>query len=139
MKTPAQMLIDIASEMTDAAITLELIYKSTDNGCEIDSGISSVIRSLLNTNEKAQGYIEILSDVPASTSLQKENGENDIADDIFHATITARKLEELVHIYNEFYFTDKDNGRPEMYMADAIFDYARKVRDELVNIEKKLN
>ncbi|EMJ4788525.1 hypothetical protein R8O69_003340 [Klebsiella oxytoca] len=80
-----------------------------------------------------------MSDVPASTSLQKENGENDIADDIFHATITARKLEELVHIYNEFYFTDKDNGRPEMYMADAIFDYARKVRDELVNIEKKLN
>lgn len=65
MKTPLQMLIDIASEMTDAAITLELIYRNTDNTCETDSGITCVVRSLLRTNDKAQEYIEQLSDASA--------------------------------------------------------------------------
>ncbi|CAA0273442.1 MULTISPECIES: hypothetical protein [Klebsiella] len=136
MKTPLQMLIDIASEMTDAAITLELIYRNTDNTCETDSGITCVVRSLLRTNDKAQEYIEQLSDASAP---QQEKGERDIADDVFHATITARKLEELAHVFNEVYFTDKDNGKPAMYMASAIFDYAIKVCSELKSIEAKLN
>lgn len=137
MKTPLQMLIDIASEMTDAAITLELIYRNTDNTCETDSGITCVVRSLLRTNDKAQEYIEQLSD--ASAPPQQEKGERDIADDVFHATITARKLEELAHVYTEAYFSDKDNGKPAMYMASAIFDYAIKVSSELKSIEAKLN
>lgn len=137
MKTPLEMLIDIASEMTDAAITLELIYRNTDNTCETDSGITCVVRSLLRTNDKAQEYIEQLSDVPAPP--QQEKVESDIADDVFHATITARKLEELAHVYTEAYFSDKDNGKPAMYMASAIFDYAIKVSSELKNIEAKLN
>ncbi|MDQ4328827.1 hypothetical protein [Klebsiella michiganensis] len=124
MKTPLQMLIDIASEMTDAAITLELIYRNTDNTCETDSGITCVVRSLLRTNEKAQEYIEQLS---YASPPQRKKGECDIADDIFHATITARKLEELAHVYSEVYFTDEDNGKPAMYMAATIFDYAIKV------------
>ncbi|HAT1683130.1 TPA: hypothetical protein I8Y21_003852 [Klebsiella oxytoca] len=70
---------------------------------------------------------------------QQEKGESDIIDDVFHATITARKLEEIVHVYNEVYFSDKDNGKPETYMASAIFDYAIKVCSELKNIESKLN
>ncbi|WP_256682240.1 hypothetical protein [Klebsiella michiganensis] len=137
MKTPLQMLIDIASEMTDAAITLELIYRNTDNTCETDSGITCVVRSLLRTNDKAQEYIEQLSD--ASAPPQQEKGERDIADDVFHATITARKLEELAHVYTEAYFSDKDNGKPALYMASTIFDYAIKVCSELKSIEEKLN
>ncbi|AYZ20338.1 hypothetical protein [Klebsiella sp. FDAARGOS_511] len=70
---------------------------------------------------------------------QQEKGETDIADDVFHATITARKLEELAHVYTEAYFSDKDNGNPAMYMASAIFDYAIKVCSELKNIEEKLS
>lgn len=137
MKTPLQMLIDIASEMTDAAITLELIYRNTDNSCEKDGGITCVVRSLLSTNEKAQKYIEQLSGVSAPP--QREQVESDIADDVFHATITARKLEELAHVYNEVYFTDGDNGKPAMYMAATIFDYAIKVCSELKSIEAKLS
>lgn len=136
MKTPLQMLIDIASEMTDAAITLELIYRNTDNTCETDSGITCVVRSLLRTNDKAQEYIEQLSDASAPPTGK---GERDIADDVFHATITARKLEELAHVYNEVYFTDEDDGKPAMYMASAIFDYAIKVCSELKSIGAKLN
>ncbi|HCL6545022.1 TPA: hypothetical protein N2Q30_001775 [Klebsiella oxytoca] len=75
----------------------------------------------------------------ASAPPQQEKGERDIADDVFHAAITARKLEELAHVYNEVYFTDEDNGKPAMYMASAIFDYAIKVSSELKSIEAKLN
>ncbi|UTJ40196.1 MULTISPECIES: hypothetical protein [Klebsiella/Raoultella group] len=70
---------------------------------------------------------------------QRDESGADIVDDVFHATITARKLEELAHIYNEAYFTDEDNGKPAMYMASVIFDYAIKVCSELKNIEAKLN
>ena len=73
MKTPLQMLIDIASEMTDAAITLELIYRNTDNTCETDSGITCVVRSLLRTNDKAQEYIEQLSDASTPPNRKKVN------------------------------------------------------------------
>lgn len=73
MKTPLQMLIDIASEMTDAAITLELIYRNTDNTCETDSGITCVVRSLLRTNDKAQEYIEQLSDASAPPNRKRVN------------------------------------------------------------------
>ncbi|HBT6190332.1 TPA: hypothetical protein MCT25_002856 [Klebsiella pneumoniae] len=90
-------------------------------------------KTLDTTNE----YIKSLSDSPAPP--QREHGESDISDEIFHATVTARKLEELAHIYNEVYFTDGDNGKPAMYMASAIFDYAIKVSSELKSIEAKLN
>ncbi|HBY5371453.1 TPA: hypothetical protein MIZ31_24285 [Klebsiella pneumoniae] len=90
-------------------------------------------KTLDTTNE----YIKSLSDSPAPP--QREYGESDISDEIFHATVTARKLEELAHIYNEVYFTDGDNGKPAMYMASAIFDYAIKVSSELKSIEAKLN
>lgn len=65
MKTPKQMLEEIAGEMMDAGILLEILYTNTDNSPETDAGISCVVRSLLTTNEKAQVYIERLSDVPA--------------------------------------------------------------------------
>ncbi|ENU2133163.1 hypothetical protein ACE60T_003451 [Salmonella enterica] len=135
MKTPVEMLIDIASGMTDAAITLELIYKSTGNGCEIDSGISCVVRSLLSTNEKAQAYIEQLSDV----APQQEKGESNIADDVFNAVVAAEKLDQLAHIYTESYFTDKDSDSPGCLMSAVIYDYARKVKNELKEIESKLS
>ena len=137
MKTPKQMLEEITGEMMDAGILLEILYKNTDNSPDTDAGISCVVRSLLNTNEKAQAYIERLSDVSAPP--QRDESGADIVDDVFHATITARKLEELAHIYNEDYFTDEDNGKPAMYMASVIFDYAIKVCSELKNIEAKLN
>ncbi|HEJ8623611.1 TPA: hypothetical protein ACJ2XE_002745 [Klebsiella quasipneumoniae] len=66
MKTPKQMLEEIAGEMMDAEILLEVLYTNTDNSAETDAGISCIVRSLLNTNEKAQGYIERLSAPPPS-------------------------------------------------------------------------
>lgn len=65
MKTPKQMLEEIAGEMMDAEILLEVLYSNTDNSAETDAGISCIVRSLLNTNEKAQGYIERLSGISA--------------------------------------------------------------------------
>ncbi|EQA9797432.1 hypothetical protein ACX96O_003384 [Klebsiella pneumoniae] len=65
MKTPIEMLNDISGEITDAASLLELLYKSTTNGADTDSGICCIVRSLLSTSEKAQNYIEHLSGVSA--------------------------------------------------------------------------
>ena len=112
MKTPKQMLEEITGEMMDAGILLEILYKNTDNSPDTDAGISCVVRSLLNTNEKAQAYIERL---------------------------TANKLEEVAHIYCESYFTDKDSDNPSCHMSAIVYDYAQRVCSELKNIEAKLN
>lgn len=69
---------------------------------------------------------------------QQEKSSTDITDDVFYAVITAKKLEELTHNYNEVYFTDKDNDNPSMYMAATIYDYASRVCSELKIIQSKL-
>lgn len=60
MKTPKQMLEEIAGEMTDAQISLEFLYQKTNSSAEVESIVSCTIRSLIYTNNKAQRYIEEL-------------------------------------------------------------------------------
>lgn len=139
MKTPLpnEMLETIAAYIAENTVLLELIYKHSNEDHETDCAMACLIRSMKKTLDTTNEYIKSLSDSPAPP--QREHGESDISDEIFHATVTARKLEELAHIYNEVYFTDGDNGKPAMYMASAIFDYAIKVSSELKSIEAKLN
>ena len=136
MKTPLpiEMLETIAADIAENTVLLELIYKHSNEDHETDCAMACLIRSMKKTLDALNEYIKSLSAPP-----QREHGESDISDEIFHANITARKLEELAHIYNEFYFTDCDNGKPAMYMAAVIFDYAIKVCSELKNIEAKQN
>ncbi|HCB0645549.1 TPA: hypothetical protein MYL57_005652 [Klebsiella variicola subsp. variicola] len=136
MKTPVQMLEAVASDIIENTVLLELIYKHSNENHETDCAMACLIRSMKKTLDTTNEYIKSLSESPAP---QREHGDSDIADDVFHATVTARKLEELAHIYNEVYFTDSDNGKPAMYMASTIFDYAIKVSSELKSIEAKLN
>lgn len=138
MKTPfpIEMLETIAADIAENTVLLELIYKHSNEDHETDCAMACLIRSMKKTLDTTNKYIKLLSDAPPP---QQGKDESDIADDVFHATITARKLEELAHIYNEFYFTDGDNGKPAMYMASAIFDYAIKVCSELKSIESKLS
>ncbi|HFN0791487.1 TPA: hypothetical protein ACHB2C_005761 [Klebsiella variicola subsp. variicola] len=137
MKTPVQMLEAVASDIIENTVLLELIYKNSNEDHETDCAMACLIRSMKKTLDTTNEYIKSLSESPAPP--QREHGDSDIADDVFHATVTARKLEELAHIYNEVYFTDSDNGKPAMYMASTIFDYAIKVSSELKSIEAKLN
>ncbi|VUT17392.1 hypothetical protein SB6413_02247 [Klebsiella pasteurii] len=60
MKTPKQMLEEIAGEMTDAQISLEFLYQNTNSSAEVESIVLCTIRSLIYTNNKAQRYIEEL-------------------------------------------------------------------------------
>ena len=136
MKTPVQMLEAVAADIAENTALLELIYKNSNEDHETDCAMACLIRSMKKTLDTTNEYIKSLSESPAP---QREHGDSDIADDVFHATVTARKLEELAHIYNEVYFTDSDNGKPAMYMASTIFDYAIKVSSELKSIEAKLN
>ncbi|KLU51942.1 hypothetical protein EDF73_112177 [Raoultella sp. BIGb0138] len=138
MNTPVQMLETISADIIENTVLLETIYKNSSEDHETDCAIACLIRSMKKTLDTANEYINTLSDVSAPPPQRDESGA-DIVDDVFHATITARKLEELAHIYNEAYFTDEDNGKPAMYMASVIFDYAIKVCSELKNIEAKLN
>ncbi|SUQ58441.1 Uncharacterised protein [Raoultella terrigena] len=137
MNTPVQMLETISADIIENTVLLETIYKNSSEDHETDCAIACLIRSMKKTLDTANEYINTLSDV--SSPPQRDESGADIVDDVFHATITARKLEELAHIYNEAYFTDEDNGKPAMYMASVIFDYAIKVCSELKNIEAKLN
>ncbi|HHC3377331.1 hypothetical protein ACLEXO_09350 [Klebsiella pneumoniae complex sp. WS2972] len=136
MKTPSPvgMLETISADIAENTVLLELIYKHSNEDHETDCAMACLIRSMKKTLDTTNEYIKLLSESP-----QREHGESDISDEIFHATVTARKLEELAHIYNEVYFTDSDNGKPVMYMASTIFDYAIKVSSELKSIEAKLN
>lgn len=133
MNTPVQMLETISADIIENTVLLETIYKNSSEDHETDCAIACLIRSMKKTLDTANEYINTLSDVSAPP--QRDESGADIVDDVFHATITARKLEELAHIYNEAYFTDEDNGKPAMYMASVIFDYAIKVCSELKNIE----
>lgn len=63
---------------------------------------------------------------------------NDIADDIFSAVLTAKKLEEVTNVYGDSYFTDKDNDNPACHMSAVIFDYAHELCNELKAIQSKL-
>lgn len=137
MNTPVQMLETISADIIENTVLPETIYKNSSEDHETDCAIACLIRSMKKTLDTANEYINTLSDV--SPPPQRDESGADIVDDVFHATITARKLEELAHIYNEAYFTDEDNGKPAMYMASVIFDYAIKVCSELKNIEAKLN
>lgn len=60
MKTPKQMLEEIAGEMTDAQISLEFLYQNKNSSAEVESIVLCTIRSLIYTNNKAQRYIEEL-------------------------------------------------------------------------------
>ncbi|WGE30494.1 hypothetical protein PHA77_07795 [Edwardsiella tarda] len=65
--------------------------------------------------------------------------EQDITDDIFYATLSAAKLRELAHIYNESYFSKKSSNDGDCLMAALVLDNAIKVHDLLKHIEDKLN
>ncbi|MDH0315330.1 MULTISPECIES: hypothetical protein [Klebsiella] len=138
MKTPVQMLETVAAEIIENTVLLEIIYKNSNEDQEIDCAMACLIRSMQKTLDITNEYIKAY-DKASAPSLQQKKGETDIADDVFYATTTARKPEELAHVYNETYFTDEDNGKPAMYMASAILDYAVKVSSELKNIKAKLS
>lgn len=61
MKTPVDMLHDIAAQISEGNTLLEMIYKNTDETDEkTDSAIACLIRSLDITRETAYVYIEEL-------------------------------------------------------------------------------
>lgn len=69
MKTPIDMLHDIAAQISEGNTLLEYIYKNTDETDEkTDSAIACLIRSLDKTRETAYVYIEELMKNEVSVS-----------------------------------------------------------------------
>lgn len=139
MKTPLEMLNDIAAQISEGNTLQEMIYKNTEEmNEETDCGLACLIRSFDKTRETANAYIEALAKSEKAVQPPRENGD-DIADDIFYATVSAAKLRELAHVYNESYFSGKDSDDADCLMASLIFDNAIKVHDLLKSIESKLS
>lgn len=137
MKTPSprDMLQDLVTEVIENTSLLEVIFRNYEMDPEADNAIQCLIRSQLKTIEKANDFIGMVIDSPSSMDM----GRPDISDDVFGAVVTAKKLEELAHIYTESYFTDADSDNPACHMAAIIYDYSIEVCKEIKNIESKLS
>ncbi|HGY3701114.1 TPA: hypothetical protein ACNVXF_002453 [Citrobacter freundii] len=126
---------------------------NTKNSVVIIERAKSVLTTLIAAREELDEctiesnlfMIQQLLDDANHTLLTRDHDSiahdklGDLIDDVFDVVIAAKKMEELSHMYTEFYFTDKDSDNPKCYMADAIHDYAQKVCKKLKKIESKLS
>lgn len=140
MKTPLDMLHDIVAQISEGNTLLEMIYKNTEEMNEdTDCGLACLIRSFDKTRETAYAYIEELAKNEKAKSPPLRGNSDDVSDDVFHAMVSAAKLRELAHVYNESYFSEKDSDDADCLMASLIFDNAIKVHDLLKDIKNKLS
>ncbi|WP_407208663.1 hypothetical protein [Citrobacter sedlakii] len=138
MKTPINMLEDIAAEIYESASLLETIHKNSNENAETDSAIRCLGRSLQNTIEKTNDYIkEIMEQNNVSTKTNDSYLE--ICDDILDGIINAAKTKEVAHQMLEGCFSNDDSDKPECILSAVIFDYAIKTHDILKRIDSKLN
>lgn len=61
MKTPINMLEDIAAEITESTSLLEVIFRISELPAEADNALACLIRSMLKTSQTAYEYVEQLS------------------------------------------------------------------------------
>ncbi|EKQ7231419.1 TPA: hypothetical protein L9Q10_003108 [Klebsiella pneumoniae] len=136
MKTPIQMLEVFVSDIIENTVLLEEIYKKSNENYETDCSINSLIRSMQKTVDNMNEYVKTHSNsTKPCKSVVVEIG---LADDIFDAVLTAKKLEAVAQTYSESFFTCEDNDNPACHMSAVIFDYARELCTELKAIENKL-
>ncbi|MBA6167451.1 MULTISPECIES: hypothetical protein [Klebsiella pneumoniae complex] len=136
MKTPIQMLEVFVSDIIENTVLLEEIYKKSNENYETDCSINSLIRSMKKTVDNMNEYVKTHSNT--TKPCKSVVVEIDLADDIFDAVLTAKKLEAVAQTYSESFFTDEDNDNPACHMSAVIFDYARELCTELKAIENKL-
>ncbi|MBL5924739.1 hypothetical protein [Enterobacter asburiae] len=60
MKTPTEMLNDIASEITENTSLLEIIFRISELTPEADNALACLIRSMMKTSQTAYEYVEQL-------------------------------------------------------------------------------
>ncbi|EIQ74994.1 hypothetical protein I5415_03325 [Citrobacter sp. FDAARGOS_156] len=138
MKTPVEILESVAADIVENTSLLEVIYRINELPPEADNAIACLIRSMQKTLDGVNEYVSMLPTTTRSDEAKDRINFDDINDDVFNVAITVNQLNELAHIYNESYFTDKDSDDPKCLMSATIYDYARKVKDELKIIESKL-
>lgn len=90
MKTPIDMLHDIAAQISEGNTLLENIYKNTDETDEkTESAIACLIRSLDKTRETAYVYIEELMKNEVSVSPPPSTGIMGILQTMFFMQCSA--------------------------------------------------
>lgn len=139
MKTPLNMLEEFHADIVENTSLLEIIYRINELPPEADNAIAYLIRSMQKTLDGVNEYVSMLPTTTLSDKAKDRINIDDIADDVFSVAITVNQLNELAHVYNELYFTDKDSDDPKCLMSATIYDYVRKVKDELKTIESKIS
>lgn len=75
MKTPVQMLEDVAAEIIENTVLLELIYKNSNEDQETDCAMACLIRSMQKTLDITNEYIKEYSDASAPPpAVQRRSG-----------------------------------------------------------------
>lgn len=73
MKTPINMLEDIAAEVIENTCLLEVIYRNSNEDVETDCAIACLIRSLYKTKERIDEYVDQLIKTKEPTAADKNN------------------------------------------------------------------
>ena len=101
MKTPADMLHDIADQISEGNTLLEMIYKNTEEMNEgTDSGLACLIRSFDKTRDTAYAYIDELIKNKNAVSPPPPAGIVSILLMIFltHFCMQEKQEKQLVYI-----------------------------------------
>lgn len=61
MKTPVQMLENIAADIIENTVLLEVIYSTTNENHETDCAMACLIRSMKKTLDTTNEYVSMLS------------------------------------------------------------------------------
>lgn len=139
MKTPAQMLEDIARQLSENISLLDFVLRNTDGGTEKDCTLSCLSRSLTQVHDNVYEHIKTITENKTVALGIQKGSSLDFVDDVFNALTYAGKTREAASAYIDSYFSDKDNDDPKLLMASVIFDCAVQAHETLKNIETKLN
>lgn len=89
MKTPVDMLHDVAAQISEGNTLLEMIYKNTEMNEETDCGLACLIRSFDKTRETTYAYIEELMKTQNAVSPPPPAGLSLILQTMFFMQLSA--------------------------------------------------
>lgn len=128
MKTPINMLEDIAAEITESTSLLEVIFRISELPAEADNALACLIRSMLRTSQTAYEYVEQLS-MQDGTECQRGQQLESPAE-------LARKLNSWacdIGNCKSAIFTTMDSMQTDLHCNGTLSIVSEKL-DELQNI-----
>ncbi|ENZ5477189.1 hypothetical protein [Enterobacter hormaechei] len=128
MKTPINMLEDIAAEITESTSLLEVIFRISELPPEADNALACLIRSMMKTSQTAYEYVEQLS--------MQDGTESQRVQQLEPPAELARKLNSWacdIGNCKSAIFTTIDSMQTDLHCNGALSIVSEKL-DELQNV-----